>query len=330
MERGLPAWPAMEAILFRALAKRSEDCYPSVAGLADALERLQAVARSHSTEDAVAPARLALDAVAARILDETALDGAWFTNGFALGPTASVSYGAAGVAYVLGRVTKAREDPALMARADAWLCRADTLARTDPRGSSIWEASSRPTSSARPRRSTQGAESRWYGPRWARCSAMPMSRLGRSTRNLLGVAQAPSNLDVTLGQCSTILGALQILQTIPPAWAAVRQQLVDFGNTRVQGVWADLRERPSIPTSGIANLGMAHGWAGFVDTALCWHGMTGARSPTACTSRLEELADLAEPSGRGLTWPWELVSGVDANYMSGWCNGSAGHVVLCG
>ena len=62
----------------------------------------------------------------ARILDETALDGAWFTNGFALGPTASVSYGAAGVAYVLGRVTKAREDPALMARADAWLCRADT------------------------------------------------------------------------------------------------------------------------------------------------------------------------------------------------------------
>jgi eukaryotic-like serine/threonine-protein kinase len=328
MERGLPAWPAMEAILFRALAKRSEDRYPSVAGLADALERLQAVARSDSTEDAVAPARLALDAVAARILDETALDGAWFTNGFALGPTASVSYGAAGVAYVLGRVTKAREDPALMARADAWLCRADTLARTDPRAflDPGGELAPDIVGTATPFHTRSGIAvvratlGEMFGDAHEQARAVD--------EYLSAVAQAPSNLDVTLGQCSTILGALQILQTIPPAWAAVRQQLVDFGNTRVQGVWADLRERPSIPTSGIANLGMAHGWAGFVHTALCWHGMTGAPLPDGVTSRLEELADLAEPSGRGLTWPWELVSGVDANYMSGWCNGSAGHVVL--
>ncbi|MCD6033916.1 MAG: hypothetical protein K0S78_6102, partial [Thermomicrobiales bacterium] len=44
-----------------------------------------------------------------------------------------------------------------------------------------------------------------------------------------------------------------------------------------------------------------------------------------------QLADYAEPVGRGVRWLWSLENdgdNVSAGYMSGWCHGSAGYVFL--
>ncbi|HXO19187.1 MAG TPA: lanthionine synthetase LanC family protein, partial [Thermoanaerobaculia bacterium] len=84
-----------------------------------------------------------------------------------------------------------------------------------------------------------------------------------------------------------------------------------------------LAEQPVAP-----NLGMAHGWAGYVYAALRWCRAFGAERPAGLRRRLDELAAAAEPWSRGLRWRWNGGEGGEASTMPGWCNGSAGFVYL--
>lgn len=327
-QRGLPAWPALEACLFKALSKRPEDRFASMADFAEALANVDTTPGSHVEPHVTPDGRVALEQAAEQVLQQTVLDGSWFTNGFAQGPTASLNYGSTGVAYVVARVARAREDPALLARADAWLCRAAALAKNDANAflNPTGELAPEIVGTVTPYHTKSGI---------AAVRAMIAEMMGDGLEHaravddfLSSAADECINLDLTLGQCSTVVGALQILQTLPSDWAAVRQRLIEFGNERVQRVWRELGARPPVATSGINNLGMAHGWAGFIYTALLWSDVTAAPIPEDVPVRLGQLADLAEPSGRGFTWPWELSAGAETNYMSGWCNGSAGYIPL--
>jgi LPXTG-site transpeptidase (sortase) family protein len=78
---------------------------------------------------------------------------------------------------------------------------------------------------------------------------------------------------------------------------------------------------------GVAYLGIAHGWAGLVYAALRFARVVPDAARPEVAPRLEQLADCAEPWGRGVRW---RISAADErpSYMSGWCNGSAGHVHL--
>ncbi|HXO40212.1 MAG TPA: lanthionine synthetase LanC family protein, partial [Thermoanaerobaculia bacterium] len=85
------------------------------------------------------------------------------------------------------------------------------------------------------------------------------------------------------------------------------------------------------------NLGMAHGWAGYLYATMRWCQAAARRLPAGLAARLGELADSAESWGRGARWRWHgqplaegngLAAPAAPRWMAGWCNGSAGMVYL--
>jgi serine/threonine-protein kinase len=331
VQRGLPEWPALEHCLFRALSKDPAARFATTAAMADALDEMvvpPTAGRAMSKAERLQPALASLGTAADQMLAATALDQPWFTTGLPLGPTASINYGAAGVAYVLGRVARARQDPALLARAEAWAYRAARLAATDP------AAFVNPGGEIAP--ASVGAVSPYHTHSGVAAVGALLADMGgdaewhtRAVADFLSRAGGPvSNLDLTLGLSSTIVGACQLLRTVPEGNNPLRRELTAFCAERVGRLWTELDQKPRIAESDIDNLGMAHGWAGFIYATLLWSELTHSPLPGGLRARLDQLAELAEPSARGLTWPWALVKGSEANYMSGWCNGSAGHAHL--
>src|SRR5262249_8074165 len=78
-------------------------------------------------------------------------------------------------------------------------------------------------------------------------------------------------------------------------------------------------------------LGIAHGWAGMLYATLLWCHSARRALPDAVEERLRQLTACGEPIGRGIRWQVKLrrhTRGLQNNYMSGWCNGSAGYVFL--
>jgi hypothetical protein len=83
--------------------------------------------------------------------------------------------------------------------------------------------------------------------------------------------------------------------------------------------------------TGPAYTGIAHGWAGMMHAALVAAEELGTEVPAALPRRLSELADLAQPDGRGVIFP-AAVSGPSRSargrVMPSWCNGAPGQVHL--
>ena len=136
------------------------------------------------------------------------------------------------------------------------------------------------------------------------------------------------NPDLTLGRSGVLLAAALLLDTLkddpsPPL------TLTELGEELLAGIWEEIDALP--PIAGCAerpNLGMAHGWAGYLYATLQWCRAAARPLPPRLDERLMELAGCARPRGRGLCWPWYGESGTDHGTMPGWCNGSAGFVFL--
>jgi serine/threonine-protein kinase len=104
---------------------------------------------------------------------------------------------------------------------------------------------------------------------------------------------------------------------------------MELGDRLLSDLWEEIGELPPVPEcGGVPNLGMAHGWAGYLYTSLRWCRVAGRPLPPRLLERLAELASCARPWGRGLRWRWYAEDGRDAGSMPGWCNGSAGFVFL--
>jgi eukaryotic-like serine/threonine-protein kinase len=349
--RGLPPWPAVEEVLARALAKDPAARFPSLADFARALAAVPepaASGRARSTAagnaEPVRPgrpdqlpgaARALLDAVLERTVPAAGADG---SSRPAL--AANVHSGAAGVACGLYRIALAREDPGLLAAADLW---AERAART---ASGIGFAA-------------EDAGSAYHGPPGIfavqalvaharsdeaalRAALAAFATAARAPAISAASAASAAGLDLTLGRAGLLLAAAQLAALLPAAPPAA---LTALGNELLAGLWAELDALPAAGAcGGRPNLGLAHGWAGLLYASLRWcrvAGMGGSARPAGLAARLAELAELAEPLGRGLSWPW-LAPGEgggsgapgagsaagDAGAMPGWCNGSAGLVHL--
>ena len=57
------------------------------------------------------------------------------------------------------------------------------------------------------------------------------------------------------------------------------------------------------PGGELRSLGAAHGWAGYLFALLRWCAVTATPPPPGVVARLEQLAALGRPAGRGLRWP---------------------------
>jgi predicted Ser/Thr protein kinase len=335
-ERGTPPWPEVEAVLARAMAKAPEERFPTLAALAEALAAIEIPETPAPAQEAPRTRRGAAEALLARTLERLRADGALFREGFAEAPRLSVNYGAAGAACALYRIAVAREEAELLSLADLWAARAVAGGTPDE---GFYNAEKQLS------KETLGTVSPYHSPSGPLAvQALVAHALGdmgtqRQAVNafLDAVRQPCETADLTLGRSGVLLAAALLLDTLTggPVAKETAPKVRELGDELLAGLWKDLDGQPPIGRARRhwANLGMAHGWAGYLYATLRWCRVSGevegvgTARPERLEERLAELGALARSAGRGLRWPWRDGDG-DSGTMPGWCNGSAGFVHL--
>ncbi len=333
-QRGVAKWPDVERILGRALSKEPAHRYSSLSELAGEL-LTAAVPRSRPKPPAQ---KSKLSALGTEFLKDCALGGSLWAQTPFPPPAASLNYGSTGIAYTLYRVACARDDAETLALADLWCTRSiRDLADAGAFDSAELDVSPEGI----------GSCSIYHGPAGVNLTQalIAAARGELVTRNeaigsFIKVCSQPCDvLDVTLGSAGALLGCAFLTDSMSTGGArnrfgtrdeALAALLREAGERLERHIWSAIDRYGSIAASAaLSNLGIAHGWAGLLYATLCWRAATGCALTDAVAGRLEELAQLAQPAGRGLCWPWDLDDGAArAATMSGWCNGSAGYVFL--
>jgi serine/threonine protein kinase len=327
-ERGINPWPDVERLLERALNKEPSDRFSSVAELAG-LWLAAVVPKVGAAAPSVDPTHLADLPVAA--LQTYCIGSPTLSDGPLPPPSTSVNYGSAGVAYALYRISCASDDPKALALADVW---SDRSVGEIGSGNAFYNDDFKITPE------TVGRTSLYHGPAGVFLvhALIAHSRGDRSlqsaaTQAFIEACRQPcAILDLTLGRAGSLLGCTFLLdtfdgETLADHLTATRHQLSHLGNDICSELWHAIGNYARVgETSELTVLGIAHGWAGLLYATLCWCAAAEQPLPASLTARLQELADCAEPAGRGLQWKWDAAR--QNQYMPGWCNGSAGYVFL--
>jgi serine/threonine-protein kinase len=332
-ERGADPWPELEAVLARALAKVPEERFPSVADLATALEAVEPPRRSAAlTGWGGRPAGEAdLEALTERVLARVGEGGPVFAAGLPHPPTATINYGAAGIACALYRMAQARGEAPLLSLADVWAERAARAAGPGAPPESFYNPALEISEETVGRASAYHSAAGVHATRAlvAHALGFPGLHSGAAGAFLEEARKPCESPDLTLGRSGLLLAGALLLDTFgADADAERRGELAAWGEALRRDLWAELAAKPPIDDAAARpELGIAHGWAGYLYAALRWSRAAGSPPPAGIERRLAELAACARPSGRGLRWTWVLhPEGITT--MPGWCNGSAGMVFL--
>ncbi len=326
-------WPGAEAVVGRALDKSPDARHGSAAAFAAALRAVEAPRRPRPT--------VALGAEADGLVDLTLLslepDAALFRDGIQEGPTGSVTFGAAGIAYALYRFACIRDDPALLADADLWISKAlQQREISTAYYAEHMDLDEQAVGAVSPYHTESGLHAVQAIVAFARGDSVSVCQ---ALERFVELSGRPNPFrDLTLGQSGTLLVAAELLTTTAATPALTGQEEARLEALRALGagvmddVWEWARSQPAIGAGGeLTYLGAAHGWAGLCYAALVWCRVTGAQPPDGLEARLDELAELAEPYGRGARWPIRTLAGhagQSAEFMPSWCNGAPGLVAL--
>jgi len=327
--RGIEPWPELEASLARSLSKVPGDRFASLADLAAALDRVSLPSAVERNSPSVPPP---IAALLTRVLERIGPESPLLAAGLPEAPRGSLKLGAAGIGYACLRLAQSREDEGLLSLADLWSTRA--LSAVD-REDSFYN----PELELGP--DLVGRVSPYHTANGLFCVQALVSHAqgdGGTQREaisafLAGAKEPCETLDLTLGRSGVLLAAALLLDTLTgDDEAELRSSLIAVGDGLLAGLWQELDAQPPIARcERLANLGIAHGWAGYLYASLQWCRVAGTPRPARLEERLSELAATAQPWGRGLRWPWYGVEEGhrrNAGSMPGWCNGSAGFVFL--
>ncbi len=318
--RDLVSWPAVEAILERALGPEPAQRFTDMAALERALPAIALESPSGS-----GGTRSHLHRAQARVRSNLPPGGNWWREGLR-SPTASVQSGAAGIALACYRMASLSDDAELLSLADLWIRRA----RQQVGHPEAFEAADLELTAA-----TVGESSPYHTESGVHAvEALVANAQGQTERRdtavcrFLEAGERPGHgHDLTLGTASHLVVSAALLEVLDRA--SIREPVIERGERALSELWSALDQQPAIVASFLDHLGLAHGWAGFLYASLRWRQAADGPMPASLEQRLEQLAGLAEPWGRGLRWPWFLgPSGSFDSSMPGWCNGSAGHLML--
>jgi len=330
--RGHASWPDVEAALSRALAKTPAARFRSVADFVAALRRAAPRPAARAADRAVAALPSPITELTTQLLRDLRLDAPAYAQRALPAPTASVAFGAAGIAWALYRIACLRDDASLLSLADAWLTRAERQA-------------DQPTAFANAESGLHAAEVGRVTP-YHCVSGLHVVRalVGRASGDAVSAvaaarafvaastASSSDKPDLFTGRAGTLVGAATIFEALPDRGESAATALRNFGDAALESLWTELDAHPPVADCpALPALGIAHGWAGLVWAALRWHRAAGAALPASLPRRMAELAALAEPAGRGVRWRVRLDEADSApgvGYQTSWCNGSAGFVHL--
>lgn len=328
--RSFESWPEVEAVLCRALAKTPQQRYKSMTAFGDAFRQAQPPKSQRGLVD-FKWERFRQEWVQ-DILNHTAFDPLPYDELFPRPPTASIYFGAAGLVWFLYRAAQVREDAHLLAAADLWSRR--IMSRIESPGS--FDA---PAPGLTQEQIGQASlYLRQCGVHYVNAlvsySRGELLLTSRHVQAFMKSLQAGDGVaELLYGRSGILVGGsmmLDILQLTPQLDA---KPLLDYLQQEVSSLWTVLHRLPAIGENrALAHLGIAHGWAGILYAQLLMHNALQLRPPTAIHDRLEQLANYAEPAGRGVSWlgtvqhPGQTTETLA--HAPGWCSGSAGYVFL--
>ncbi len=334
--RGIRGADALNEVLFRALRKEPSARFPDMAAMAaefrSASSRLALLSKGpeHSRALARDPVRGAQDRCRTDWLDSTLNSLSDPTIDLPICglrfPTASLTFGSAGIAYGLFRIACTREDAQLFALAERWI---DRALREIGQDTGFYHQDVQITPE------TVGRISPYHSPCGIACVQALLAhsfgdvqtRSAAAERFLKLSSQACENPDITLGRSSTLLALSLLVDAFRWDTTVNTKSLIEAGNSLLTGLWEQFDKMrpigdPTFPTY----LGMAHGWAGYLYATLRWMRSAQVPAPNNVRTRLRELADQAQRRGSRVFWPCETRP--NSPRLGGWCNGSAGFVHL--
>lgn len=320
-DQGIAPWPELEAILARALSKSPSERYATMnamaAALADAKVTLEASVWSASTS--------AAHSLVERVCSELAVDGTVGMSELGI-PKASVFFGAGGIARALYRLALLCDDAAHLAAADVWLTLAENCADSPE---AFWDPASdaavERVGKIAPFHTASGLAAMRALIANAQGDAVGARQATADFTRLAFESTVPESCDLALGRSGALLAAA-LLGDVLPDDPPERGELARVGGQMLDALWKELDASPNLARNR-PNLGMAHGWSGYIYAALRFCRTFDHPHPPRVNDRLGEIADLGEPWGRGTLWRWNNY-GADNGTMPGWCNGSAGFVQL--
>jgi len=295
--RGVEGWPRLEAVLATALAKDPAARFDSMAAFSEAFE---AAGRA----DLKAPARRrTLPSASRRLLAGCLRKARLGWDGGHDGDMTRA--GAIGLAWFSHRASLVRDDPCLLASADVWASRAKAPATPD------WATEAVAT----------GIDHSRGDP-----SAEKIS-----LSSFLSACRRVDGADL-IERSGALAAAAPLLKQASESGIDC-QELAGWMRWTVTDIWRSVAAgQPAPDCREASHPGMAHGWAGLLHaTAQACRAMA-IPPPGGWTSRLAQLADLAQSRGRGVGRAGRMLkvgSGTQAPLPApGWLSGSAGHAVM--
>jgi hypothetical protein len=321
LQRGVVGAETLEAVLWRALAKDAAARFPGTRAFATAFR--EACQAREMAGVKIAVRQEARRRVLERVLDELSNAGSTPDYKGPVSPTASVTYGSAGIALGLHSIARARDDEKLAAIADSWAEQA-AAALGSPNACYAAGIEITPETVGRisPYHTPSGIAAVQVMLAQARGDHLAADRaLGRFMEWTEGECDNP---DLTLGRSSVVV-ALSLL--LDAAGKSKPEAFLRRGGELLEGVWGELDCEPVIGEGGKTSfLGIAHGWAGYLYATLRWRQAAQVSLRTSWQERLEQLFRCAQLTRRGARWA--IDTGPDRVSVPGWCNGSAGYAHL--
>ncbi|MEL6940772.1 MAG: lanthionine synthetase LanC family protein [Cyanobacteria bacterium J06598_1] len=276
-----------------------------------------------------------IETVLARLQPDLALSQQNNPEASGQGPTASVNYGAAGVAYALLQIASATDRPDLLGLADIWIEKAVRLMNSpDAFYDKGLEVIPETVGTVSPYHTASGI---YLVQALIANAQRDLSRQQRSIQQFAAATLAPTDkLDLTLGKTSVLLGATLLLESVHDCSEPYldTSDLRRLGDEMFEAIALKISSYPPIAeATDFQKLGIAHGWAGLLYGLLRWCRATGQGLPSWMPIRLQQLADCGESTEygpeHGRRWPWQQMQPDERKiYMPGWCNGSIGYVHL--
>jgi serine/threonine-protein kinase len=346
VEVGLRA-PAVERVLRRALSKDPKRRFESMAAFSAALRA--ALARDGVASGAAvgkagpsAPrgkrdsmvasegrARSTRSEVASFLHHGFGITAEATRTGLQIGPSASLYYGGAGIAYALLRLALLNADAEALAAADIWITNA--VAQRSRRRAFEGEDVGLPQGSGVPRSLFNGLSGVYAVEVLVRAALSDDRGVERAVARFVGLhrprggtgrAQHPGSDDVIEGQPGALL-ALATLREVCAHRPAARALLEPLGDRLADRLQGDLARESCWQGP---YLGFAHGPAGALHALLRWGEAMDRPSSEVTRDGLDRLAGMARKQSRGTAWP---VGPSDPNLSwTGWCHGSAGYLLL--
>jgi len=332
--------PAVEAVLRRGLAKEPSLRFATMADFHAALQSAVDVELpvAESQVGSGPGLRIREQDVFQGMLDVYGADSGLLDVGLGLGPTASLYYGAAGIAYALLRAAILKEHAGALAAADVWIERAvlqmpeahafdgpEIGIHTADLGPAAFfhMASGVDAVRAMVRQACGDSDGAAKSIR-AYLAGLPCSSASAPKR----VTSTRFALDLMNGAAGHLLGVCLLYEVCTDLEPLLGATLVGEGDRLMDLVAANVAAFPDADVgTGTKYVGMAHGLAGALFAICRWVDARALRLPDAVSAALDRQAMMAVAGPGWQGWPVETGSRRSAPW-TGWCHGSAGHVLL--